>query len=657
MTEAPTVSVVVPCYRRGDLLRECLESLRAQDFHDWEAIVVDDGTPSTEVEDTVADLKDPRMRYVRHQTNRGLAAARNTGYRHGRADIVLPLDSDDRLDPAFLAKTVRAFQDDPTTDCVFTDFQTFGDSQGVKSNRVGSLEDMLQGQWIPGPGTLQRKAIWEAAGGYCEPPIMSQECEWDFWLGACERGLNPVHIPEPLYLYRTHADAMSAGSRLREARQREVIYQRHKLTFAQFKRGSQFRATGYLNSATACFGNNQRGRTIRLTLRGLSLDPKEARLWRLLAIALLPAAWVDHIHERHLSKAARVGTGLRIAGVRASSVRPLRVTVVGPPELFAQRIVTLLKSVGIDARTPSPPSERLGALRLRLERIRRALATDAFLHVSGERDLKRLQVWLTQLGVPTVMLWIGSDVPKHAPHASRSVINGSWSWCVAPWLREELAEAGITADVVRLTPPQIPDPLPALPTRFTVLAYAADDREGLYGRDFVLELARRRPDIPFLLLAATSTDALPANVTALGWVRDMREVMSRTTLYVRPTTHDGLSNLVLEALANGRYVLWTYPFPGVEAADTLDTAEARLNELYRQYTEGRLAPNLEGRRAVLEMFEPAAVRRDTFERLTEIVEQGWRRPPGRFYRWIMRRSLATLRVLLRADRTWTTLEP
>ena len=63
MTKSPTpphtpaVSTVVPCYRRGDLLTECLASLREQEFLDWEAIVIDDGTPSTD-KDAVADQGD-----------------------------------------------------------------------------------------------------------------------------------------------------------------------------------------------------------------------------------------------------------------------------------------------------------------------------------------------------------------------------------------------------------------------------------------------------------------------------------------------------------------------------------------------------------------------------------------------------------------------
>ncbi len=278
------------------------------------------------------------------------------------------------------------------------------------------------------------------------------------------------------------------------------------------------------------------------------------------------------------------------------------------------------------------------------------------MHLYGRRDLKRLEIWLARLGIPTLTLWIGSDVVLHAPFASRAFAERSWHWCVASWLRDELTGAGIEAEVVRITPPHVPHPAPALPPRFAVLAYALQDRGELYGLEFVLELASRRPDIQFFLLGATPAESLPANVAALGWVGDMDAVMARTTIYVRPTAHDGLSNLVLEALANGRYVMWTYPFPGADAVDTVDAAEARLNELHRQYAEGRLSPNTEGRAAVIEMFDPVIVREQLLQGLTAIVDQGWRRPPGRARRWIAHMVLQTLRVTLGADRAWAGVE-
>ena len=253
------------------------------------------------------------------------------------------------------------------------------------------------------------------------------------------------------------------------------------------------------------------------------------------------------------------------------------------------------------------------------------------------------------MGVPTLIVWIGTDVLRMCAEGIPEMVERAWHWCVAPWLRDELAEVGIEAQSCARTPPRVPERVPPLSSEFTVLAYSLDDRGDLYGVDFVLELARRRPDVRFLLLGATPIDGLPENVTALGWVSDADAVMAETTLYVRPTSHDGLSNLVLEALANGRYVLWTYPFPGAERADSVKDAEASIDDLFEKHTEGRLPLNDEGRKAVLEMFEPAKVRDGIVEGLGEIAQQRWTRPAKWVQRWIALAALKSLRVILPAD--------
>ena len=71
--------------------------------------------------------------------------------------------------------------------------------------------------------------------------------------------------------------------------------------------------------------------------------------------------------------------------------------------------------------------------------------------------------------------------------------------------------------------------------------------------------------------------------------------------------------------------------------DTVDAAEARLNELHRQHAEGTLSLNHEGREAVLKMFEPGVVRNDILERLRTVTEQRWRRPPERLSVGLRRR--------------------
>src|SRR5579872_5766851 len=102
----PAISVVVPCYNGGRFIDALMASLDAQTFRDFEIILVDDGSTDELTAQKLAEIKD-RVRIVR-QDNRGLPAARNSGIREARADIVFPLDCDDTIEPTFLAETVAA---------------------------------------------------------------------------------------------------------------------------------------------------------------------------------------------------------------------------------------------------------------------------------------------------------------------------------------------------------------------------------------------------------------------------------------------------------------------------------------------------------------------------------------------------------------------
>lgn len=98
------VSIVVPVYNVESYLRECLDSVLAQTFSDWECICVDDG--ATDDSPTIlAEYaeRDSRFRIIR-QSNGGLSAARNTGMDAANGTYVYFLDSDDMLVPDALRR-------------------------------------------------------------------------------------------------------------------------------------------------------------------------------------------------------------------------------------------------------------------------------------------------------------------------------------------------------------------------------------------------------------------------------------------------------------------------------------------------------------------------------------------------------------------------
>jgi glycosyltransferase involved in cell wall biosynthesis len=101
----PSFTLVIPTYNRGHLLERALRSCLAQDFADWEAVVVDDASndaAAVTAAEVVGRLGDGRIRVIRHEQNRGVCEARNTGALAAQASWLIFLDDDDELVPGAL---------------------------------------------------------------------------------------------------------------------------------------------------------------------------------------------------------------------------------------------------------------------------------------------------------------------------------------------------------------------------------------------------------------------------------------------------------------------------------------------------------------------------------------------------------------------------
>jgi len=102
---SPKVSVVIPCYHQTQFLDDCICSVLAQSYQNFEIIVVDDGTTDEAEMAFFRHLSYPKTHVVR-QDNKGLAGARNFGIENARGEYILPLDADDEITPDFLELTV-----------------------------------------------------------------------------------------------------------------------------------------------------------------------------------------------------------------------------------------------------------------------------------------------------------------------------------------------------------------------------------------------------------------------------------------------------------------------------------------------------------------------------------------------------------------------
>ena len=205
MSASDLVSVVIPCYNPKPLVEETIASVRRQTHTEWEVVVVDDGSDDSEslrILENIEQRKLPRVTVVRHQENRGPAAARNTGFRHSRGRYLVPLDSDDLLAPTMMHVCLAEMEAHPDAGFAYFDYRVFGDRTYIEYPGEYNLYRLLNENFMAHCILVLREA-WEDVGGYDEWLRWSYE-DWDFSLHLGEKGWYGHYIPQTLFAYRTH---------------------------------------------------------------------------------------------------------------------------------------------------------------------------------------------------------------------------------------------------------------------------------------------------------------------------------------------------------------------------------------------------------------------------------------------------------------------
>jgi glycosyltransferase involved in cell wall biosynthesis len=106
MSDLPSVSLIIPCYNEAFHLRECLSSLLAQDYPDFEVILVDNGS-TDETVDICHEF--PELRYIYFDRVASSYAARNTGAKAARGEVLAFFDADQRAEPNYLKSVLSEY--------------------------------------------------------------------------------------------------------------------------------------------------------------------------------------------------------------------------------------------------------------------------------------------------------------------------------------------------------------------------------------------------------------------------------------------------------------------------------------------------------------------------------------------------------------------
>ena len=210
MDSTGNVAVVVPTYNRHSLLKRALDSICKQTVQPAHVVVVDDASPAPVapfLEDQYDGLS---LTVIRHDENRGAAAARNTGVESVDTEYVAFLDSDDYWDNGKLAAQLDVFESNPDLSLVYCDQYIVEPDETIRSSNKDLPEgnvwsDLLNGWTAPNTSTLVfNRGKFLDLGGF--DTSMDSCQDHDLWMQLAYNGHQVGVVTEPLSYFTRDAD-------------------------------------------------------------------------------------------------------------------------------------------------------------------------------------------------------------------------------------------------------------------------------------------------------------------------------------------------------------------------------------------------------------------------------------------------------------------
>lgn len=203
----PILSIIIPCYNSENTLEVTLDSVIKQEFQEWEAIIVNDGSPDNLEFIALEYVKrDSRFKYFKKE-NEGLGFTRNFGIKKAQGTYILPLDSDNLVRPTFAMNAIPLFKDDQSIGVVYGNAMYIGERKGLWE--VGDFDayKMLENNYIDACAII-RKSLFDDLGFYDENiPYQGYE-DWEFWIRVIASKYSFYYLKDITFDYRINSTSM-----------------------------------------------------------------------------------------------------------------------------------------------------------------------------------------------------------------------------------------------------------------------------------------------------------------------------------------------------------------------------------------------------------------------------------------------------------------
>lgn len=289
----PLVSIVVPTFNHASFLRDAIDSISAQTYPHWEAIIVNNFSTDNTI-DIVNGFSHDRIRLINFQNDGVIAASRNHGINHATGEFVAFLDSDDVWYPGKLEACVLALQEG-------NDLVCHGElwvSEVTRPRKVlygprsrATYDQLLfRGNCISTSATVVRRSILDSVNGFSERTDFVTAEDYDLWLRIARVTQRIDFIPEVFGEFRRHGGNASSAIQRNLSAELSVIgdhFSGYNSSVLNRLKQRQRRGRAYYGAGRSSDSSGQIRQAFRLFVQSFLITPFNLRLYPAIFLAFI----------------------------------------------------------------------------------------------------------------------------------------------------------------------------------------------------------------------------------------------------------------------------------------------------------------------------------------------------------------------------------
>ncbi len=281
----PLVSVITPTYNRSGFLKRAITSVLNQTYTNLEMIIADDCS-TDDTEQMVSSINDDRIKYIKLESNKGPAGARNIAIKSAKGQYITLLDSDDEYLPEKLELQVNQFEDSPKDiGVIYCGYLIVYEPDTIHGKVLPQYKGdifntLLKHNCMGSPTPLIRKECFDTCGVF-DDSLPSYD-DWDMWIRISEK-YKFEFINEALAKVYTHGDQTSTNIDT-TITMRELLFEKYKDLIVKNPETAShlFERLGFLY-----FIKNNTYMSTKYYLKSIKANPKDSKSYMTLLTSLV----------------------------------------------------------------------------------------------------------------------------------------------------------------------------------------------------------------------------------------------------------------------------------------------------------------------------------------------------------------------------------